>query len=102
MTLCNLVGGYEGFGGTSSHHPQSQSFSQCADDRLKDRAISNSRTNTLILTVMQTTNLKINYTRTDVCRTNQTIKTFSGVPLKINIQNRISNEYESAFSFIIP
>ena len=29
-------------------------------------------------------------------------KTFSGEPLKINIQNRLSNEYEPAFSFIIP
>jgi hypothetical protein len=69
MTLCNPVGDCEGFGGTSSHHPQSERFFQCADDHVKDRAMSNSRTNTLNLTVMQTTNLKINCTRTDVCCT---------------------------------
>lgn len=69
MTICNLVGDCEGFGGTSSHHPQSEMFFQCADDRLKDRAMSNSRTSTLNSTVMQTTNLEINCTRTDVCRT---------------------------------
>jgi hypothetical protein len=49
MTLSNLAGGYEGFGGTSNHHPQAERFFQYVDNRLKDRAMSNSRTNTLNL-----------------------------------------------------
>jgi len=64
-----FLGGYEGFGGTSSHHPQSERFFQYVDDRLKDRAMSNSRKNNLNLTVVQTPDLEINCTRTDVCHT---------------------------------
>jgi len=95
MTLCNLVGGYEGFGGTSSHHPQSERFFQYVDGRLVDRAMSYSRKK----------HPKLNHHANHISRTklyedrcmsytHETINTFSGESLKINVQNRISNEYE--------
>jgi hypothetical protein len=95
MTLCNLVGGYEGLGGTSSHHPQSDRFIQYVDDRIKDRAMSNSRKKHPKLN-RHANHKSRNKPYEDRCMsyTHQTINTFSGEPLKINVLNRISNEYE--------
>lgn len=93
MTLYYLVGGYKAFGGTSSHHTQSQRFFQYVDAHLIDKAMSISRTKHPKLNWHAATNLEINCTRTDVCCTHIKQLMFSGETLKINVQNSISSEY---------